>query len=149
MDQRHVLDISVPTDPQGQTRISTFTPPMFIEMGDEGSENLEAKVKEKLCIHPQDSSTITNYPPQTGEIANADEDWTRLSSSRSIDPSVVGGFMFQSDAGTGCSIQVTENESLPVRILIDREQDFSMLLVVVLRHEEWTTSGKFYLRPLR
>lgn len=57
--------------------------------------------------------------------------------------------MFQSDAGSDCSIQVTENGNLPVQILIDREQDFGMFLVVTQRHEEWTTSGKFYLRFLR
>ena len=68
---------------------------------------------------------------------------------RSIDTSVVGGFMFQSDAGTGCSVQVTENGKLPVRILIDQEQDSIMFLVAVQRHEEWTTSGGFHLRFLR
>lgn len=91
MDQRHVINISVPRDPQEQTRISTFTPPIFIEMGDEGSENFEAKVREKVCSHPSNSSTITKYPPQTGEIVKADEDWTRLSGTRSINSSVFGG----------------------------------------------------------
>ena len=57
--------------------------------------------------------------------------------------------MFQSDAGSGCSIQVTESGNRPVRILIDGKQDFGMFLVVVLRHETWTTSGEFYLRFLR
>ena len=52
MDPRIVLDIPIPTDPQGQTRVSTFTLPIFIEKGTEGSENLEAKVKEKVCTHP-------------------------------------------------------------------------------------------------
>ena len=57
--------------------------------------------------------------------------------------------MFQSDAGTGCSIQVTEKESLPVRVLIDRDQNFCMFLAVVRPHEEWKTSGQFSLRFLR
>lgn len=57
--------------------------------------------------------------------------------------------MFQSDAGSGCWIEMTENGNLPIRILIDREQDFHMFLVVVLPHEKWTTSGDFYLRFLR
>lgn len=57
--------------------------------------------------------------------------------------------MFQSDAGSGCWIEMTEDKKLPIRILIDREQDFSMFLVVVLRHEKWKTSGDFYLRFLR
>lgn len=57
--------------------------------------------------------------------------------------------MFQSDAGSGCWIEMTENENLPIRILIDREQNFSMFLVVVLPHEKWKTSGDFYLRFLR
>ena len=57
--------------------------------------------------------------------------------------------MFQSDAGSECSIEVIENENLPTRILIDRKQDFAMFLVSVLRHEKWTTSGEFYLRFLR
>ena len=57
--------------------------------------------------------------------------------------------MFQTDSGTGCSITVTENGNRPIRILIDREQEFAMVLVVVLRHEKWTTSGKFNLRFVR
>lgn len=72
-------------------------PPIFIEIGDEGSQNLEDIVKA-----------------ETGETVKADEDWTRLSGMRSIDTSVVGGFMFQSDAGSDCSIQVTESGNLPV-----------------------------------
>ena len=57
--------------------------------------------------------------------------------------------MFQTDAGSDCSIEVIENENLPTRILIGRDQDFAMFLVSVLRHEKWTTSGEFYLRFLR
>ena len=57
--------------------------------------------------------------------------------------------MFQTDAGKGCSVEVVENGHLPTRILIDEEQDFAMFLVVVSRHERWTTSGEFYLRFLR
>lgn len=57
--------------------------------------------------------------------------------------------MFQTDAGIGCVIQMTEDGKLPVQILIDEDQDFSMFLVATLRHEQWTTSGDFYLRFLR
>ena len=44
---------------------------------------------------------------------------------------------------------MTENGNRPIRILIDEKQDFGMFLVVVLRHEKWTTSGKFHLRFVR
>ena len=44
---------------------------------------------------------------------------------------------------------MTENGNLPIQILIDRGQDFGMFLVATLRHEQWTTSGKFYLRFVR
>ena len=56
--------------------------------------------------------------------------------------------MFQTDAGVG-SITVTENGNRPIRILIDRTQEFAMFLVIVLRHEKWTTSGIFHLRFVR
>ena len=57
--------------------------------------------------------------------------------------------MFQTDAGIGCSITMTENGKRPIRIVIDEKQDFAMFLVVALRHEKWTTSGKFHLRFVR
>lgn len=57
--------------------------------------------------------------------------------------------MFQSDAGSACSIQVTENGNIPVHILIDREHEFGMFLVVTQRQEQWKTSGKFCLRFVR
>lgn len=44
---------------------------------------------------------------------------------------------------------MTENGNLPVQILIDEKQDFSIFLVATLRHEEWKTSGNFHLRFLR
>ena len=44
---------------------------------------------------------------------------------------------------------MTENGNRPIRILIDDKQEFGMFLVIVLRHEKWTTSGEFYLRFVR
>ncbi len=137
------------TNPYENQPQSTFTPPMFVEMGDEGSENLEAMIKEKVPLHSRSPSVSVNSYLQTGETVKADEDWTRLSGTRFIDSSIIGGFLLQTDAGSGCSIQVTENGNLPVQILIDEEQDFSMFLVATLRHEEWTTSRNFHLRFLR
>lgn len=32
--------------------VSKFTPPIYIEMGDEDSELLESKVHEKVCLNP-------------------------------------------------------------------------------------------------
>ena len=55
----------------------------------------------------------------------------------------------QTDAGNGCLIQVTENGKLPIQILVDRDQEFSMFVVAIVRHEEWITSGNFHLRFLR
>lgn len=57
--------------------------------------------------------------------------------------------MFQSDAGSACSIEVTENGNIPVQILIDREHEFGMFLVITQRQEQWKTSGKFHLRFVR
>ena len=75
--------------------------------------------------------------------------WTPLEGTHAIDASVVAGFLFPSDPGGGRSITVAENGNRAVRISISREQDFGMYLVVVLRHEEWTTTGNFHLRFLR
>ena len=44
---------------------------------------------------------------------------------------------------------MAENGNRPIRILIDEKQEFGMFLVVVLRHEKWTTSGDFHLRFVR
>ena len=57
--------------------------------------------------------------------------------------------MFQSDAGSACSIQVTENGNIPVQILIDLDNEFGMFLVVTQRQEQWKTTGKFCLRFVR
>ncbi|KAF6230491.1 hypothetical protein HO133_004835 [Letharia lupina] len=132
MSPKYVLHTPPPANPHESQPTSTFMPPIFIEMGDEGGEFLEAKIKD-----------------ETGETVRADVDWTPLSGTRSIDTSVVGGFMFQSDAGSECSIQVVEDGKLPVQILIDRDQDFGQFLVAIQRHEEWKTSGDFHLRFLR
>ena len=57
--------------------------------------------------------------------------------------------MFQTDAGIECSITMTENGKRLIRIMIDEKHEFGMFLVVVLRHEKWTTSGDFHLRFVR
>ena len=44
---------------------------------------------------------------------------------------------------------MTENGKRPIQILIDEKLDFGMFLVVVLRHEKWTTFGDFHLRFVR
>ena len=44
---------------------------------------------------------------------------------------------------------MSENGNRPVQTLIDSSNEFALYLVIVLRHERWTTSGTFSLRFLR
>ena len=48
MNPNYILDLPVPANPGGSEVLSTFTPPIFIEMGEEGGEYLEAIVKEQV-----------------------------------------------------------------------------------------------------
>ena len=109
-------------------------------------------LRKRSVLNPDCPQHLPIFHLQTNETVGAikaDVDWIRLKGTRSIDTSVVAGFMFQTDSGTGCSITITENENRPIRILIDETQGFAIFLVVVLRHEKWTTSGLFHLRFVR
>lgn len=52
MSHQYLLHYPPSTDPHGDRRSSIFTTPITIEIGDEGSEFLEAKIREKVCLYP-------------------------------------------------------------------------------------------------
>ena len=47
----HIIDTPAPSESHGNKQNSTFSAPIFIEMGDEDSEYLEAKIKEQVYLH--------------------------------------------------------------------------------------------------
>lgn len=63
MSPKYVLHTPSPANPHENQPTSTFMPPIFIEMGDEGGEFLEAKIKDKVCPHPFLPSVSVNPLP--------------------------------------------------------------------------------------
>lgn len=55
MDRKYILHIPTPANPDGSEEVSTFTTPIFIEMGEESGEHLEALVQEKVRL-------LSEYP---------------------------------------------------------------------------------------
>ena len=63
MSQEYIIHSPPATHPDEKRPRSTFTPPIFIEIGDEGGENLEAIIKEKVRLHPWLPSVPVNPLP--------------------------------------------------------------------------------------
>ena len=56
-------DIELGDDDDVSKPVSKFTSPIYIEMGDEGSELLESKVNEKVRLNPRLLSQPADIPP--------------------------------------------------------------------------------------
>lgn len=48
MNRNYILDVPIPANPGGSEVVSTFMPPIFIEMGEEDGKYLETIVEEKV-----------------------------------------------------------------------------------------------------
>lgn len=50
MNHNYILNVPTPANPGGSEVVSTFTPPIHIEMGEEDGNYLEAIVEKKVRL---------------------------------------------------------------------------------------------------